>query len=169
MRKSPSNNIRLIIARRSYSTKEIAKLLGIHDRTIQEWHVNGLRPIDEAAKPFLFMGGEIKRFLSERRSSRKVKLGKDEFYCPRCKAARKSDTQNIEIINTKRAIGQGDESILINGICLVCGCRLNRFSTKNGLKRLPFNQNDKRCIRILEGDLFLPLNTDIEEDGHNEK
>lgn len=169
MRKSPSNNIRLIIARRSYSTKEIAKLLGVHDRTIQEWHLNGLRPIDEIAKPFLFMGGEIIRFLSERRSSRKVKLGEDEFYCTRCKAARKSDTRNIEIINTKRAIGQGDESVLIKGICHVCGCRLNRFSTKNKLKTLFFMRNNERHRRILKGDLFLPLNTDIEEDDHNEK
>ncbi len=169
MRRNLSNKIRLIIARRSYSTSEIAELLGTHIRTVQIWHSEGLKPIDETAKPFLFMGEEIKRFLSKKRSARKIRLGKDEFYCPRCKAARKSDGKNITIINTKRKIGRSDESVLIKGICPVCGCRLNRFSTKNKSKTLSFVQNGKQRKRILEGDLFLPLNTDIEQGDNDEK
>jgi hypothetical protein len=169
MRKKRIKNIRLIIARRSYSTSEIATLLEVHPRTIQMWHKEGMIPIEENTKPFLFMGYEIKRFLSDRRSARRVRLKGDEFFCPRCKVARKSAPRKIKIINTGKKIGRGDVSVLIKGICIVCGCKLNRFSTKNRSKTLSTVQNGKQRRRILEGDLFIPLNNDIEKDDINEK
>lgn len=169
MKRSQASKIHLIISRRSYSTSEIADLLGVHKRTIQAWHKDGLATIDEDSKPFLFMGEEIKRFLSGKRQSRRIELGAGQFYCPRCRAARNSEPENISIKPTGKRIGKVDEFVMVKGICTVCRCRLTRFSTKSKVNSVNLPRKAKKGKRILEGNLSLPLYTDIERGQINEE
>jgi len=124
---------RRIKSRRSYTMKELAKLLGIHRRTVQAWRQKGLTPIDPDDKPLLFMGGEIRRFLAARRQAGRCPLQPDEFYCPRCRAARRSTPDSVQVEDTGRRMGECDSSLLIRGECIECGCRMNRFSTRKRL------------------------------------
>lgn len=123
-------NARHMRGRRSYTSKEIAKMLGVHPHTVRIWHKNGMTPIDPLDRPLLFLGSEIKRFLTARRQARKVILGPDQFYCPRCRAARNSNPGDIQVGFSGKRIGRDDESIIVQGVCQICSCRLFRFSTK---------------------------------------
>lgn len=169
MKRSQTSNIRLIVSKRSYSTPEIARILGVHARTVQAWHKEGLSAIDENSKPFLFMGEDIRRFLLGKRNARRIKLGPGQFYCPRCRAARSSDPENITINPTGKRIGKDDEFVMVKGICEKCGCRLTRFSTKSLANLVILPRKAKRGKRILEGNLSLPLYTDIERGETGEK
>jgi hypothetical protein len=148
-------------SRLSYTMSEIAKLYGIHVRTVQEWHKQGLTPIDSDHRPILFMGYEVKRFLEERKRSRKVKLKSNEFYCPRCRAARISDPKYIHIIDTNRRIGKSDFSVYIKGVCIICSCKLTRFSTRKRAKTSVFVTKLTQADRVLESDFITPVNTDL--------
>jgi hypothetical protein len=146
---------------------EIAKLFGIHVRTIQEWHKQGLTPIDPDHRPLLFMGYEVKRFLEERKRLRKVKLKSNEFYCPKCRAARISDSKYIHIIDTNRRIGKSDFSVYIKGICKICFCNLTRFSTRSKAKISVFAAMLPQADRVLKSDFSSPLNTDLKGDQNH--
>ncbi len=134
--KMPKRKFRLnrIRVRRSYSTAEICDLFNCHVQTVRNWHRRGMKSIDPNNRPLLFIGTEIKRFLSERQNSRKIKLKEDEFYCPRCRNARQSIPEEIGIFETGRQMGKHDEQVLIKGECKECNCSLTRFGTKNGVK-----------------------------------
>lgn len=133
LRKEISKRIRLVRVRKSYTMKELARFLGVNKRTIQYWRREGLAPIDPDDKPLLFMGDEIRRFLGDRVKKRKCPLEIDQFFCPRCRGARRSNPADVRITDTNRRIGKGDSSLIVSGICRVCGCRVNRFSTRKRL------------------------------------
>ena len=125
--------VRHIRGRQSYTIKELARMLGVHPRTVQVWKTLGLEPIDPADRPLLFMGDEIRRFVSNSLQTRKCPLQVDEFFCPRCRAARKPDPVSVRVKDTGRRMGVSDSSLLVQGRCSACGCSVNRFST---IKRL---------------------------------
>lgn len=79
-KKKRTYNPNLIKETLSYSTQEIADLLNIHKRTVQEWHKEGLPRID-SRKPFLVLGSNLKEFIRSRQNKRKQKCRINEFYC----------------------------------------------------------------------------------------
>src|SRR5271155_4230469 len=76
-------NTRIIRAKQTYSTDEIATLLGVHPSTIHAWHKEGLSPID-AHKQLLFWGQDLKDFINQRQKSRKHPCKPNELFCFKC-------------------------------------------------------------------------------------
>ncbi len=118
-----------IISNRIYDFKMIAELLKIHVRTVQTWHKDGLVVTNEASHPYLVMGYDLKQFLINRNSSRKVKLNEDEFYCLKCRCSTRSDRESLHYECTNKRVGKDKLQIIIHGKCITCGSEVNRFSS----------------------------------------
>ena len=126
--KKRTHNGRLLKAKRYYDFGEIAELLNVHLRTVQIWKKEGLRVLDDK-KPFLIKGQDLRDFLKARRRSRKQPLSIGEFFCPRCRAPRKSRPDQLTAEATGRQLGRTHKQVLIRGVCEVCGQRLLLFSS----------------------------------------
>jgi len=135
-KKKRKYNPNLIKARHSYSFAEISEIYQIHRRTVQAWRKNGLRVIDEDSKPYLVIGSELKRFISEREQKRKHPLKPGEFYCPRCQRPRKSLQNRVSVEIKERMLGKKYRQALIRGICEVCKCRLFLFTSDRIVQEL---------------------------------
>lgn len=124
-------NIKLIRKHRTYIVKEVAALLGVHTRTVQQWvSKDGLPSIEGSLNPYLIHGEALALFLSDRKQSKKCPLGQDEFYCFKCNSARKSVPTELMVAKSEIRIGsKGKFKTTIMGKCEVCGTKLNRFST----------------------------------------
>lgn len=115
-------------SRQSYTARQLAEVLDVHIRTVQTWKKEGLKPIENTL-PLLFMGFEVKDFIQQRQSDKKIKLAKNQFYCVKCRKAVKSKENRIEVIKTQKLIGKDLLSeLILRGECEICGCKLNRFS-----------------------------------------
>lgn len=115
-------------SRQSYTARQLAEVLDVHIRTVQTWKKEGLKPI-ESTVPLLFMGFEVKDFIQQRQSDKKIKLAKNQFYCVKCRKAVMSKENRIEVIKTQKLIGKDLLSeLILRGECEICGCKLNRFS-----------------------------------------
>jgi hypothetical protein len=143
--------------------KELAELLGIHPRTVQAWRKGGLLPIDPEDKPLLFMGDEIKRFLARRRRARKHPLQPDQFFCPRCRLARSAVLDSVRVKDTGRRIGEADSSLWVQGVCRVCGCKVNRFATNKRLNPAWKGLLPTQAEGRLNGQRYAPVNSVILE------
>jgi len=109
----------------SYSTSEIAELIRVHPRTVQQWYKQGLPKID-SKRPFWVLGSDLKAFLEAKKRSRKHKCRKDEIYCMKCRCPRIPVGRSVSIIvyNPRQAS--------IKGVCDVCGNEIYRLiSIKN--------------------------------------
>lgn len=135
MRKSIAKRVRLIKKCRLYSTKELARELGVHPMTIHSWQKQGLKPVDPSFKPFIFRGIDAKAFLKARSVSRKRKLLDGEFYCVRCRQPVESLMGDI----TVNTLGQGT-SLHVRGKCRICRASLNRFMSLNNFETSIFRQ-----------------------------
>lgn len=120
---------RRVKARHSYSFAEVAELYGVHQRTVRQWRKEGLRVLDEASKPFLVMGADVRQFLIERSRRRKRPLQPGQFFCPRCRQARRSRPDAVTVEVTARRMGATARQAFIRGICDTCGQRLLLFSS----------------------------------------
>ena len=167
MRRSIVKNARLVKKRRSYTIKELAKVLGVHPRTIQAWKSLGLEPIDPTDKPLLFMGDQIRAFISSASRAAKRPLMADEFYCPRCRAARKSDPESIMLKDTGREIGPDNRSLVVRGKCNKCGCDIYRFSSTDQLSVGWLNLLAGKADESLDGWDFPAVNSVIQEDDYH--
>ena len=125
-----------------------------------------MKPIAESERPLLFLGVEIRRFLQERRDSRRRKLKDDEFYCLRCQEVRQTDPGNLKILDTKRRLGGGKLSIQIQGKCPKCNATICRFCSFPGPIYDLFAAMIPRANKGLEGNDKGNLNIDLEK-GHN--
>jgi hypothetical protein len=160
--------IRLVRIRRSYSVAEIAALLKVHRQTVRAWHKAGMKPIEESDRPILFLGWEVRKFLQNRRDSKRRRLEDDQFYCTRCREARQSHPFDIQIINTNRLLGGGRKSISIKGRCNICGATVYRFGSFPSLVYDLFDAMITGGKKGLKGnDKVLP-NTHLER-GHNDE
>ena len=160
--KPPKYNYRLIKSKNSFTVKEIAEQFGIHARTVQTWIKEGLQVIDKNAKPYLIEGFVLREFLKQKSENRKCKLNEDEFYCTKCKAARKSQPDQIQFNFTHKLIGKNQRQVIIKGKCEICNTQINRFSTES--KLIELNQkgvfSTKRDIILIES-INAFINTDI--------
>lgn len=127
------HNLRKIVSKRCYSTEEIAELLNVHIQTVRSWRKQGLKPIEETSSPFLFLGSDIREFLSQELAKQRVKLAPGECYCLRCRKGVKP--VNPSILDRNIGIGKDKQSVFEIGTCPECGLKLRRFSTlKKGVK-----------------------------------
>ena len=168
-RKKKKYNTNLVKARHSYTLKETAELFNLHTGTVQRWRKEGLRVIDDGSKPFLVIGEEIKRFLKEKSRKRKHPLGPGEFFCTKCKTARKSQLDKLSVEISGKTLGKIHKQVIVKGICEVCNQRLFRFSSdrkvKERQKKEPLLLEHKRTIIGSEDS---PLNAYITRGGNNE-
>ena len=116
-RKHP--NPRYIRLNRSYTTKEISILCGVHIHTIAAWRKAGLKAID-ANRPALFLGSEIRRYLLQQRTHAKQPCLAGQGYCLRCKTPRYY--AGFEVTYIPRTPRNGD----LRGQCGVCGTTMYR-------------------------------------------
>jgi len=122
-------NLRLIKSKRSYSINEMVSLLKVNRKTCHRWIKNdGLRPIERNTNPLLVMGEVLKKFLKERIEKRRFELGKNEFFCMKCRKPVKAKMGSEKVIKTGKRIGKIDlEQRKKTGICGVCGTEINKF------------------------------------------
>jgi len=124
-------NTRLIRKRRTYTTKEIAALFGMHIRSVLQWVAKqGLSPIEGSSSPYLFYGEALYDFLTKKKQKHKCSLLEDEFYCLKCKCRRKGLPTEFSITKTETKIGsKGKFKAIKMSKCEVCGIKLYRFAT----------------------------------------
>ena len=133
MRRYNANKVR---ARHTYSFLEISELFGIHLRTVQRWGKRGLQVLDSTTKPYLVMGSDLIEFLKRERAKRRISLKDGEFYCSRCRDARKSIKDKFRIEETGRFLGKESKQVMIRGECEDCGNQLYRLSSSKQIKIL---------------------------------
>lgn len=166
MTRKQAARIRFIRARRSYSIKELGGLLGVHSRTVQLWHREGLSSIDDRSHPLLFLGAVAKDFLRVKIRKRRVKLGPNEFFCPRCRRAAQSIPGKINVISTGKRMGKNKELVYWRGECERCGCMLVRFATFKGQNPAPWPMVHTEGASRLNRTLSHAVNTDKERNGN---
>lgn len=126
---SKKYEIRKIKTKRSYTFKEIADLLGVHVRTVQSWHLDGLSPLEGSNNPYLVMGGEIKMYLKQKSLKNRVQLDENELYCMGCRKA-VVPTKVYKYVNGIK-IGGNKLSVRLSGICPICAKKVNKFTSKD--------------------------------------
>lgn len=119
----------LIKKNRAYTFAEVAEVYNKHIRSIQQWRKEGLQVIDESTKPYLVLGIEVRRFLTERNSKSRISLKESEFYCFKCRTAVSSQPNDIKFDFTGKKLGKSCTQVIIKGVCQNCNTSLRRFST----------------------------------------
>jgi hypothetical protein len=114
---------------RSYTTGELADLLGVHKNTIRHWQTRGLAPIDRS-RPALFQGREVRDFLTRQRAGRKRPCGPGHLYCFRCRQARKPALGMVDFLTTSALTGN------LRGLCAVCEAVMHRKARLADLPRI---------------------------------
>lgn len=123
-------NLRKIRKRRSYTAKEIAGLFGLHPRTVQQWvSRENLKPVEGSCSPYFIYGEDLANFLANKKQKHKCTLQEDDFYCIRCRTARKSLPNKVTLTETDTKVGKEKYKLIKNGICEICGLKLCRFYT----------------------------------------
>lgn len=149
-----NHNHNLIKERHSYSFGEISEALKVHNRTVQCWRKQGLKVIDEASKPYLVYGGDLKQFLKAKQQKQKHPLKTGEFYCPKCRCARGSLPENITFEITQKRLGKSSKQAFIRGICEVCNQPLLLFSSDRKIEELQkewcFHRNERQHYMVTD-------------------
>ena len=83
-----SAKISRIKSLRCYTIPEAASVTGVSDRTIRAWIKQGLTAMTDE-RPTLVRGDALISYIQRQRQGRKSRLSHDEFYCLKCRAARK--------------------------------------------------------------------------------
>jgi DNA-binding transcriptional MerR regulator len=162
-KKKRNHNPNLIKEKHSYSFEEISEKLNVHIRTVQIWHKHGLNVIDEAKKPYLVYGVELKQFLKAKQQSQKHPLKTGEFFCTKCRCARKSRPENLTFEITRKKLGKTSKQALISGICEICSQPLLLFSSDRKVRELEMKgMLSAECKTTLYGNGDSSCNTDIE-------
>jgi len=121
-------NVRKIKSKRAYTFKGISEVFGVHTRTVQSWHTEGLKPLEGSCNPYLVMGADVRIFLTQKHQKTKTILNKNEFYCMRCREA--VIPVKVTKQDRKVTIGNNKQAVTLKGNCPKCGCKVNRFTTK---------------------------------------
>ena len=81
-------NPRLVKIHRSYTVEEVARLLGVYKGTVRQWIKNGLPTCDDK-RPLLILGGDLREFVTTKRTGNKRPCKPGELYCVRCRVPRR--------------------------------------------------------------------------------
>jgi len=161
-------NPQKIKARNSYTFAEISNIFGIHVRTVQCWKKQGLKVIHEKIRPYLVYGEDCRTFLREKRKKKKTKLLPGEFFCTKCKGARKSADNVLKTEFTSKKLGKYALMVFIKGNCEICNTVLTRFSSdKIIMEMLKSGTLIMAQGKGLTGNEYTALNTDIGNESRN--
>ena len=135
---------RKIKTKRSYTFKEIADLLGLHIRTIQSWHTDGMLTLEGSNNPYLVMGIDVQNYIKQQKLKHKVNLKSNEFYCVSCRQAVIPAKVYKYIGNIM--MGGHKHSIRLNGQCPNCNHIVNKFTTETQ----PILDDSNKIIGVLD-------------------
>ena len=108
-------NPQKIYGHESYTIKEIVEILGVSGKTCLCWINQGLKTVPGGKKPILIHGNNLKDFIRQKNSKKKIKLKRNEFYCLGCKKPRCAKRGTLtESWDSKK------------GICPVCNSKMSR-------------------------------------------
>lgn len=82
-------NVARVKSNRSYTVEELADAAGVTPQTVRSWIKKGLPALTEQ-RPFLVLGRACKGFAANAKSVRRRPLQLGEFFCLRCKCARRA-------------------------------------------------------------------------------
>lgn len=114
----------------TYTTKDIAALFGTCEKTVQRWiAMEGLVPVEGSRNPYLIKGATLSTFLLARAKKSKTHLQPDDFYCLKCRVARKGKAESVRMKRTETRMGKDRYMGIKMAECEVCGRQINRFFT----------------------------------------
>jgi len=120
-----------------YTTDELAKLLEVHQGSIQRLiNTENMPVIDKKQKPYLLKGKDTKEFLKNRTKKDKIKLEYFEFRCMKCKKAVKSVLEKLEYKIYEIRLGKTAFKADVRGICAECGSRLLKLSSDIKIQKI---------------------------------
>ena len=111
-------NTRIIRAKQTYSTDEVATLLKVHISTIHAWYKSGLTRIDRD-QPHLVFGQDLIDFLNLRNKQKKRPCKPEELFCCKCQKP-SGPLDNILCIKITKARAN------LVGLCKACGAKINK-------------------------------------------
>lgn len=99
----------------SYTIKELAECLKVNQKTCSRWIEKGMKTVPGGKKPIYIMGHDAKDFLMKKKSEKKVKLKRNEFYCFTCRVSRTAKRGSNKKLKGRKT-----------GICSVCKGKISR-------------------------------------------
>lgn len=123
MQRFPIHRIRL---RHTYTLNEVSELLGVCKSTVRGWLKIGLRAIDDS-RPILIFGADLKAYLSKKQAAKKAPCKPHEFFCLKCRAARKPWGEIVDITIRRSNLFN------IHAICEACDTAIHKAA---GIKSL---------------------------------
>ncbi|GEM_PF-442312 len=154
-------NISLIKSRKVYTNQSLAELFFVHIRTVQLWKKEGMKPLEENARPHLYLGFVVKEFLRKKCKSSKKKLELHQFYCVKCRKETISKPEKLRYVITDKNLGNGNKHAKIFGNCKKCGTGIFRFASDKIInKMISLKILDEEGTGLMSNS-SLPLNTDI--------
>lgn len=124
-----NHNVRIAKEGRAYTPGEISQLYNISTGTVYRWMKEGMEPIEKNKNPLLIYGHEIKRFLLSQKRRHKTRLKEDEFYCLKCRAAKRGDPKTFRQVKTGKKIGKMNRDQYQKvAACEDCSSTMRRFA-----------------------------------------
>ncbi len=154
------NRLRL---HRTYTMAELSAVLGVHSRTVQNWHKGGLMPIHEQDRPMLFEGVVVRDYLKERQRSRRCRLKPNECYCLRCRVGVSPAYRTVEIEVTNRRVGKAALAVIVRAKCSVCSATVVRFASTKSIADTPWWPKLRQADKRLSGTSTPSLKTDLKQ------
>lgn len=139
-RRSCRQNLNRLRIHRSYTMRELGFVLGVHVRTVQSWHKQGMTPISESVRPFLFMGNTVQEFLQCRRKTNQCRLEDHQFYCLRCRAGVSPNKRSVTVEVTQKRVGRDAKQVIIKATCPICGGTVVRFASTKTIHITPWGR-----------------------------
>lgn len=122
-------NPRVAKLHRSYTTFELADLLGVHRNTVRHWKKVGL-PVVDGARPPLILGSEFQAWWGKRRKAAKRPCPAGQMYCLKCRAPRPPAFGMVDY--TPRNASTGN----LTAICSACDGVMHRAASHSSLAAL---------------------------------
>jgi hypothetical protein len=111
-------NTRIVRAKQTYSTEEIAYLFNVHFNTVHAWYKAGLPRIDNQ-KPSLVFGADLIDFLNAKNTFKKRPCAPNELFCCKCQQP-STPKDNLVCIKVTSARTN------IVGHCAICDTKINK-------------------------------------------
>lgn len=162
-RQSYRRNLNRLRLHRSYTMRELTETLGVHVRTLQGWHSEGMPAIDEQDRPLLFLGRTVRSFLKNRLKKRRTTLGPDEIYCLRCASGVVPIAQTVSVEVTDRRLGHHSKLLVIRATCPKCSGTVVRFASLQSINETVWWTKLRRAEEGLVDTLIPYRNTDSKQ------
>jgi transposase-like protein len=101
----------------TYDIKEICRDLGVVPKTCYRWIKEGLSIVPESNNPVLILGSDLKEFIREKRKAKKVRLGRNQFYCLKCREAVFAKRGTLKVFSDRRTANCRACNGLLNRLC----------------------------------------------------